>query len=57
MCPESNFSVAIGDKNYISAPGHLDVVYHKYSGSADFEKDIISSFLGNIGFKVRFRMT
>jgi hypothetical protein len=57
VCPESNFSVAIGDKNYISAPGHLDVVHHKYSGSADFEKDIISSFLGNIGFKVRFRMT
>ena len=57
MCPESNFSVAIGDKNYISAPGHLDVVHHKDSGSADFEKEILSSFLGNIGFKVRFRMT
>lgn len=45
MCPESNFSVAIGDKNYISVPGHLDVVHHKYSGSADFEKYLISFFL------------
>lgn len=57
MCPESNFSVAIGDKNYISVPGHLDVVRHKYSSSADFEKYIISFFLCNTGFKVRLRMT
>lgn len=57
MCPESNFSVAIGDKNYISVLGHLDVVHHKYSGSADFEKYIISSFLCNTGFKVRLGMT